>query len=203
MEPRFIPASDRSLLVYTTNVPELLQTLATKQIEGVINLHPAYTSVLVVFDMRRWDHANLEREIRQLLSTQEDTLQPTPRLIEIPVTYDGPDLAEVARFHRITVDRVVQLHSGVRYEVGFLGFMPGFAYLKGLPDEIATPRLDAPRHRVEAGSVGIGGSQTGVYPFASPGGWRLIGRTRMEMFRADREPPSLLRIGDEVQFLPE
>ena len=125
--------------------------------------------------------------------------------MEIPVCYGGefgPDLDEVAALHRISADRVVELHSSATYLVYFLGFVPGFAYLGELPKELITPRLATPRKKGPCGSVGIAGNQTGVYPFETPGGWRLLGRTPLAMFRTDREGLSLLSIGDRVRFVP-
>ena len=130
---------------------------------------------------------------------------PPVRTVEIPVSYGGeygPDLNDVAALHGLSAHDVVRLHSEAVYTVYFLGFVPGFAYMGGLPEALATPRLPAPRKRVEAGSVGIGGGQTGVYPFPTPGGWRLIGRTPLPMFQAGRENMSLLEIGDQVRFRP-
>ncbi|MDO5059299.1 MAG: 5-oxoprolinase subunit PxpB [Neisseria sp.] len=128
------------------------------------------------------------------------------RHVEIPVVYggaSGEDLAEVAAFHGITPEEVVRRHTEPVYTVFMMGFQPGFPYLGGLPEHLHTPRRAVPRTRVEAGSVGIGGSQTGVYPFASPGGWQIIGHTDLPLFRADQMPPTLLSAGDTVQFVAE
>ena len=125
--------------------------------------------------------------------------------MEIPVCYGGdfgPDLSEVAALHRSTPEQVIELHAATTYLVYFLGFVPGFAYLGELPEALVTPRLAAPRRRVPAGSVGIAGNQTGVYPFETPGGWRLLGRTPTPMFRAGANPQSLLSTGDRVRFVP-
>ena len=122
---------------------------------------------------------------------------------EIPVRYggdDGPDLAEVARLHDMTVDEVVRLHSDASYVVGFTGFSPGFPYLFGMAPDLATPRLATPRTRIPKGSVGIGGRYTGIYPQATAGGWLLIGRTDIELFDATRDPPALLQPGAGVRF---
>lgn len=127
------------------------------------------------------------------------------RTVEVPVRYggdDGPDLADVARRAGMSEDEVVGVHSSADYVVGFVGFSPGFAYLLGLDERIAVPRLDTPRPRVPPGSVGIGGAYTGVYPRATPGGWQLIGRTDIELFDPGRDPPALLRPGDRVRFVP-
>lgn len=123
------------------------------------------------------------------------------RLIEVPTVYDGPDLEEVALLSGISTDQVVAMHAAIEYTAFFLGFMPGFAYCGTLDPRIVAPRLDSPRARVPAGSVAIADGQTAVYPFDSPGGWRLIGRTALRPFAADREPPALIRPGDRLRFV--
>ena len=132
--------------------------------------------------------------MQEILQSHLDRLDavdlPEPRELQIPACYGGefgPDLKEVAALHGLTTAQVIELHASVTYIVYFLGFVPGFAYLGELPEALATPRLDTPRRTTPAGSVGIAGKQTGVYPFATPGGWRLIGRTPIAMFRPDRE----------------
>lgn len=130
---------------------------------------------------------------------------PPGRLVEIPVHYggsDGPDIDAVAKHTGLSVDALIERHSAAEYTVYFLGFQPGFAYLGGLDPALATPRRKDPRVTVPAGSVGIGGEQTGVYPTASPGGWQLIGRTSAVLFDPNRDPPSLLEPGDRVRFVP-
>lgn len=183
----------------------MLCLLELEPIGGVRNLHPAYCSVLVKFDPLRWRHEDLERQLRKYLGRLDKLQLPEPRHVEIPVYYGGefgPDLEEVATLHKMTPEQVIRLHASTEYLVFFLGFTPGFAYLGELPQELATPRLAAPRKKVPAGSVGIAGNQTGVYPFETPGGWRLLGRTPLAMFRTDREELSLLSIGDRVRFVP-
>jgi KipI family sensor histidine kinase inhibitor len=211
---RFESASDQSLLVYfgqeitleaQQRVMKLLWLLQSKPVTGIRNLHPAYTSLLVEFDVLTLRQDELEAILRQYLDRIEDVRLPEPRLLEIPVCYGGhfgPDLADLSSMHGITPSQAVELHVSAVYIVFFLGFVPGFAYLGGLPKALATPRLTSPRRNVPAGSVGIAGDQTGVYPFATPGGWRLIGRTPVAMFRPDRSDMSLLSIGDRVRFTP-
>jgi KipI family sensor histidine kinase inhibitor len=225
---RFRLASDQSLLVYFDQLEEtglaqaqpltsqitvqanekvrkLLRLLQQDPLEGVRNLHPAYCSLLVKFDALKLLYEEVEEILRGYLARLDEVKLPESRLVEIPVCYAGefaPDLAEVCALRGMTAARVIELHSSVEYLVYFLGFVPGFAYLGELPKELVTPRLTSPRRRVAAGSVGIAANHTGVYPFATPGGWRLIGRTPVAMFRADREGLSLLSIGDRVRFTP-
>jgi len=211
---RFEYAGDQSLIVYlgeTINLEthhqilRLLRSLESKPIAGVRNLHPAYCSLLVVFDPLEQLHSRVEELLRQHIGKLETIPLPPPRAIEVPVCYGGeygPDLNDVATVHGISSERVIELHSAARYNVYFLGFVPGFSYLGGLPPEIATPRLSVPRKRVPAGSVAIGGEQAGIYPFETPGGWRLIGRTPLQIFDGRRAEMSRLRIGDVVRFYP-
>jgi len=213
-EARFEWASDQSLLVYLgeaisaeTNekVRKLLRLLEVEPIAGVRNLHPAYCSLLVKFDPLRLRHEPLEAKLREYLQRIEKVQLPEPREVEIPVCYGGefgPDLHEVAALRGLAPEQVIEFHTSRSYLVYFLGFVPGFAYLGELPEALVTPRLAAPRKKVPVGSVGIAGNQTGVYPFATPGGWRLLGRTPVEMFRTDREGLSLVSIGDHVRFVP-
>jgi inhibitor of KinA len=187
------------------NVRKLLRLLELDPVAGVRNLHPAYCSLLVKFDALRIRHDELEGILRRYVERLSEVKLPEPRRVEIPVCYGGefgPDLAEVCAMRGMTEAQAIESHASVEYLVYFLGFVPGFAYLGELPKELVTPRLAAPRKRVPAGSVGIAGNQTGVYPFATPGGWRLIGRTPVAMFRADRDGLSLLSIGDRVRFTP-
>jgi inhibitor of KinA len=229
-EARFQAASDQSLLVYFgqhanpdagraeapplqnqitlkahEQVRRLLRLLELEPIAGMRNVHPAHCSLLVKFDALRWRHEELEEKLRGYLGRLEEVGLPQPKQVEIPVCYGGefgPDLNDVAALHAMTPGQVIELHASTTYLVYFLGFVPGFAYLGELPEELVTPRLPAPRKRVPAGSVGIAGNQTGVYPFATPGGWRLLGRTPLAMFRAERDGLSLLAIGDRVRFVP-
>jgi inhibitor of KinA len=208
---RFDYASDQSLMVYLGDainlethhrVLKLLRMLEmlSSTLPSIRNLHPAYNSILIVFDPLDLSHAYLEHTVNTCMEEIESTNLPPPRLVEIPVRYDGPDLADLAALHQITPDRVIELHSAAVYIVYFVGFVPGFAYLGGLPSELATPRLETPRKRVPKGSVAIGGSHTGVYPFETPGGWRIIGSTPIEIFSPDTPELSVLRIGDRVRF---
>lgn len=212
--PALTPASDRSLLVTLgdriaadihARVRRLLLRLDAAAIPGLTDLSPAYASILIRFDPLRTDHEALAARLRDLMAGLDETPLPEPRRVDIPVRYggaDGPDLEEVARYAGITPGEVVALHAGTIYDVHFLGFAPGFAYMGVVPEAIACPRRDHPRRAVPAGSVGIAGSQTGVYPCRTPGGWRLIGRTPLLMFDPERAPMSLLMAGDRVRFVP-
>jgi inhibitor of KinA len=197
------PLPDRVSLQANENVRKLLRLLQSQPARDVRNLLPAYCSLLVKFDALKWRHEQLEEKLRGYLERLPEVKLPEPRCVEIPVCYGGeygPDLNDVAQMHGMTPEQAIELHNSTTYLVYFLGFVPGFAYLGELPEKLVTPRLPTPRRRVPSGSVGIAGNQTGVYPCESPGGWRLLGRTPMAMFRADRDRLSLLAIGDRVKF---
>jgi inhibitor of KinA len=200
----------------------LNRVLATKralqaaQIPGVVELAPAYTTVAVFYDPVRAVDAGapaedvfgwIEQRIRETLSDWKKISRDRgePSLVEIPVCYESDfalDLEEVARRAGIHSKEVVDIHCGVEYRVHCLGFTPGFPFLGGLPPKIATPRRDVPRKEIPAGSVAIGGRQTGIYPIKSPGGWNVIGRTPLRLFDSQKDPPALLRAGDRVRFRP-
>jgi 5-oxoprolinase (ATP-hydrolysing) subunit B len=180
-------------------------THALEGARGIRNLHPAYSSLLVDFDPRFLTHDAVEKLARERLGQAGGRAEAPARTVEIPVIYGGeagPDLEDVARHAGLAPERVVELHAGAEYLVYFVGFATCFPYLGGLPAEIATPRLAAPRKLVPAGSVAIGGDQAGIYPLASPGGWRLIGRTPLRLFDPCAVPPPLLRMDDRVRFVP-
>ena len=209
---RFCAASDQATLVYLgeeiglpahERVLKLLRLLQKDPPDWLRNLQPAYTSLMVTFDPGKIDQGNVEVVLRQFEQRAKTTRRPKPHTVEIPVCYGeefGPDLEDVADFHGLKSRDVVTLHTSRSYHAYFLGFAPGFAYLGQLPKEIAMPRLEIPRKNVPPGSVGIAGRQTAVYPYATPGGWRLIGRTPVSMFRADRQPMAAISIGDKVNF---
>jgi len=216
-QPALVQDHGRTSLVEANeSVRRLLQLLDSRPIAGVHNLHPAYCSLLVKFDALKSGHEEVEGKLREYLEQLQEVRLPEPRLVEIPVCYGeelGPDLQDVAQMHGVTPEQVIQLHTATTYLVYFLGFVPGFAYLGELPKALVTPRHATPRRKVPAGSVGIAGNQTGVYPCETPGGWQLLGRTPLAMLnlefasanpgtrlRPDRDGLSLLSIGDRVHF---
>jgi KipI family sensor histidine kinase inhibitor len=164
---------------------------------------PAYASTLLCFDPDRLAH-DAAMSIATRLATPDGQRAParTPRVIDIPTRYDGPDLADVAERSGLTTDALVELHASRTYTAYFLGFLPGFAYCGRLDPRIVAPRLDRPRERVPAGAVAVADGQTAVYPFASPGGWRLIGATTVICFDPSRDPASLIAAGDQLRFVP-
>ncbi|WP_312188302.1 5-oxoprolinase subunit PxpB [Leclercia sp.] len=174
-------------------IPEVVEAIPGMNNITVVLRNPHSVALDAIERLQRWWE-------------ESEALEPESRYIEIPVVYGtaaGPDLGEVARHAGLTEKQVVELHSSIDYVVWFLGFQPGFPYLGGLPEQLATPRRDEPRLQVPAGSVGIGGAQTGIYPLATPGGWQLIGHTPLPLFDPDRDEPVLLRPGDTVRFIPQ
>lgn len=186
--------------------------LAARSPAGVVDVVPAFTSVAVHYALAagraedpRSPYRRMVDALEDLLADVTDDALPPARVVDIPVCYGGefgPDLDDVAERHGVAADDVVRIHAAGDYLVYMVGFMPGFAYLGGLSDEIATPRRRSPRTTVPAGTVGIGGQQTGVYPLESPGGWNLIGRTPLRIFDITRPEPTLLVTGDRVRFRP-
>lgn len=185
--------------------------LAAAPVPGVREWVPAYTAVTVYYDPAQigYDALCLMLHLHWEEDSEEDGTDapavPDAAVVDLPVRYggaDGPDLPALAARHGLCASQVVALHAAPLYDVVLVGFLPGFPYLRGLPDILHTPRLPTPRLAVPAGSVGIGGAQTGVYPCASPGGWHLLGRTDTPLFDVSRDPPALLRAGDRVRFVP-
>lgn len=187
---------------YVRGIDELMQQ---SPVEGIIEWIPAYNSILVLYEPLCVQFVTVKNWLEDCMAALNSTDYPSPKSVEILVRYggeDGPDLPFVAEFHGISQAEVIGKHAARSYRVGMMGFMPGFAYLMGLDPVLATPRLDNPRTLIPAGSVGIAGMQTGVYPLDSPGGWRLIGRTDQVLFDPLHEPHFALSPGDEVYFVP-
>ena len=211
-KPTFRNMGDRSLLVelgdninseVNQSVQELFTALDIQKPAGIIELVPAYRSLLVIYDPLAVSPADLEHRIDEINQQLDRSQMPEPRTVKIPVVYGdqyGPDLLEVAQNNRLTPEEVIGFHIQPVYRVYMIGFTPGYPYLGELPDEIATPRRQTPRTRVPRGSVGIAQKQSGIYSVDSPGGWQIIGWTPVELFDPRREVPSLLAMGDRVQF---
>jgi KipI family sensor histidine kinase inhibitor len=207
------PVGDSALLVslgeridpaINQRVHALARRLSEAKIAGLEECVPGYATLLVHYDPSACSYPDLLSQVRRFIDQPDEIHDWQPREIEIPVVYggeNGPDLAFIAEHCGLSEAEVIRLHSSADYTVYMMGFMPGFPYLGGLDRRIAAPRLATPRSRVPAGSVGIAGEQTGVYPLESPGGWRLIGRTRFNLFDPGSENPFLLAPGDKVRFV--
>lgn len=173
-------------------------------VEGIVETVPTYRSLMVVYDPERIGYEELTARFDEIMGNMGKIQIPPPVVIEVPVLYGGemgPDLENVASHNGLTPDEVVDIHTSRDYLIYMLGFIAGFPYLGGMDDRIATPRLKSPRVKIEGGSVGIAGEQTGIYPVASPGGWQLIGRTPLRLYDADREKPVLLEAGQYIRFV--
>jgi len=213
-EPHFLLAGDAALVVefgdeispeVNRRVHNLAYALEQNSLPGLGEAVPSYRSLLVHYDPLQFSYQEVEASVSEMLQECEEIPLPELRLIEIPTAYGGefgPDIEFLAGHSGLSVEEVMQLHSSTTYTVYMLGFTPGFPYLGVLPEALAVPRLSAPRKLVPAGSVGIAGSQTGIYPIATPGGWRLIGRTPITLFDPTHSPPTVFRPGDQVRFVP-
>lgn len=178
--------------------------------DGFKEAVPAYASLTVFYDVVQVRATNtnaitafdvVETYLKTAMHSLESAEVKEPNLVEIPVVYDGEDLAYVASYNKLSTAEVIQIHTEATYRVYMMGFLPGFAYLGGMDERIATPRKASPRAKVPAGSVGIAGKQTGIYPLESPGGWQLIGHTDIPLFTLGSSEPTLLKAGDLVRFV--
>jgi inhibitor of KinA len=182
----------------------LEQSVMSARIGGVIETVPAYSSLAVYYDPNVVSYADVRRFLTKFATKAEKGSTFAPRLIELPVCYEvdfAPDMLELAAQRSLSVESAIACHLAPLYTVAMIGFTPGFPYLLGLDERLATPRRKDPRRRVPAGSVGIGGSQTGVYSMESPGGWNIVGRTPIRLFQTNRTPAGLLAAGDSVRFI--
>ena len=180
-------------------------SLERAALPGVVEWVPSYAAVTVYYQPHVVRFRDLCRAVETAIASGTERAVPDGRLVTLPVLYggeQGPDIGFVAQHHQLSVDDVIRLHSEPEYLVYMIGFAPGYPYLGGLPEQLATPRLEKPRLSVPKGSVGIGGVQTGVYSVDSPGGWRLIGRTPVSLYDPRKERPALLEAGDRVRFRP-
>lgn len=198
-------------VVANQQVMAVYHYLCERKIAGVLDLIPAYSSLTLVYDLAALIKKNQDRSVYAMMESQLQEAAGSVKLETdtvshkkvIPVCYDlslAPDLSELAALHQLTVEEVIQLHTAQTYRVYMIGFLPGFAYMGSVDARIRTARKSSPRTKVPAGSVGIAGEQTGIYPLDSPGGWQLIGQTPLPLFDASQTDPCLLQPGDEVQF---
>lgn len=172
-------------------------------IEGIVETIPTYRSLLVQYQPEVIRFKELTEKFEGLMGALDNIEIPPPSVIEIPVLYGGemgPDIENVAKHNHKTVEEVIQIHTSEEYLIYMIGFIAGFPYLGGMSKEIATPRLKSPRVKIDGGSVGIAGEQTGIYPIDSPGGWQLIGRTPLKLYDSEREKPILLEAGQYIKF---
>ena len=207
-------ASDRTLLIQfgEENSPNVQKSvfrfshyLMEHPLEGMSNFHPGYASILISVDIDNTSVQSIQKDLHLAWQNSGNIELPESKLIEILVLYGGeygPDLNNVAAHNGISESDIIKLHSCEEYFVSFLGFTPGFPYINGLNPKLETPRLNTPRKRVPAGSVAIGGSQTGIYPLKSPGGWNLIGQTPIQIFDINHPEKALINMRDSIKFIP-
>ena len=211
-EVRYLVAGDSAVCVEFGNEisPEINKKIRAfkiavekSNIPGIVETVPTYRSLLVHYHPEVIGFKALTEEFDKLMGSLSSIPIPPPTVIEIPVLYGGemgPDIENVAEHNHKTVEEVIKIHTSEEYLIYMIGFIAGFPYLGGMSKEIATPRLKSPRVKIEGGSVGIAGEQTGIYPVASPGGWQVIGRTPLKLYDADREKPVLLEAGQYIKF---
>ena len=218
MSARFLPAGDSAIAVefgreIDLNINNQVAAMRTVieaaidegKIKGIVELVPTYGSLLVVYDQLTVGYAGLIEQLKILAEGLEGVEIPDREVVEIPVVYGGeygPDLGIVAQLNSLSEDEVIKRHSEAEYPIYMLGFVAGFPYLGGMDKSIAAPRIQTPRLKIPAGSVGIAGQQTGIYSVESPGGWQIIGRTPLKLYDADREKTILLRAGQSIRFKP-
>ncbi len=211
---RIAAAGDSSLLIEFGNeineeinrrITTIVQLMKDQQIEGVVDMIPAFCSLLINYDPRIISFEKMQKRMEALAKMDLKGGTQRKRVFEIPVCYGGqygPDMETITAHSGLTEREVIEIHSSRDYLIYMLGFLPGFCYLGGLDERIHTPRLANPRLKISAGSVGIGGSQTGIYPMDSPGGWQLMGMTPVKTYDPERKNPILVEAGDYIRFIP-
>jgi len=213
-KPMLQPAGDQAIAINLSDtispetnrrVHDLATAIEHSRLAAIVDLVPSYSSLLLYYDPLQTKFDDMAEAVLEIERSLDDLPTEPARTVLIPTLYGGdygPDLKSVAKHIGLTEAETIQAHAGTDYLVYMLGFSPGFPYLGGLSDNLATPRLETPRTRIPGGSVGIAENQTGIYPVSSPGGWRLVGRTPLRLFDASNQPPSLLKAGDFVRFVP-
>lgn len=209
-----LTAGDSSILIefgkeispeINRKIKATVQLMKEQHIEGVVDVIPAFCSLLINYDPRVISYDEIRKRMQNLVKVDAKSGEEKKKIYEIPVCYGGeygPDIENIAANAGLSVEEVIKIHSSRDYLIYMLGFLPGFCYLGGLDERIHTPRLANPRIKINAGSVGIGGSQTGIYPLDSPGGWQLMGMTPVKTYDPDRDVPILVEAGDYIRFVP-
>lgn len=210
---KYLPSGDSALVMELGNeikkeinseIRRIVAALKENKILGILDILPTYRSILINYDPMVHTFGEMVELLKKLDIEEQEGKEETLRLIEIPTLYGGeygPDMAFVAEHAGLTEEEVVNIHTGRDYLVYMMGFSPGFTYLGGMDERIATPRLKTPRLKIPAGSVGIAAKQTGMYPSESPGGWQLIGRTPLKLYDEKRTPPVFIQAGDYIRYV--
>ncbi|MDR7077657.1 inhibitor of KinA [Neobacillus niacini] len=214
MSVEIVPLGDSAITITFGNeisehvhqqINQFLHIFRQSKIDGVIECAPAYTSVSIFYNPVIVTYSQLEKKVYSIYQSAMETPKIDSIVYRIPVYYGGetgPDLPFIAEYSNCTEQEVIDLHANKEYLIHMIGFVPGFPYLGGLAKKIAAPRLETPRAKIAAGSVGIGGDQTGIYPAEVPSGWRIIGITPLPLFNLENEKPSLLSAGNYISFFP-
>ncbi|MBB6218586.1 KipI family sensor histidine kinase inhibitor [Anaerosolibacter carboniphilus] len=212
-ETKYLVAGDKALVLEFGNmiseeinskVRGMMIAIKQRDMQGIIEMIPTYRSLMVQYNPSQINYQDLVEKLRYIERELNTVEIPAPKVIEIPIVYGGtygPDIENVARHNGLSIEEVIDIHTAREYLIYMLGFTPGFPYLGGMDERIATPRLKEPRTKISGGSVGIAGNQTGIYPIDSPGGWQLIGKTPLKLYEAKRERPILLDPGDYIKFV--
>ena len=210
---KFLTAGDSAIVMefgdtiekeINARIAAVVESLKKKNIDGILDILSTYRSILINYDPVKISYGEMVDTLKGLSKANSGEQSDEVRLIEIPTLYGGeygPDIDFVAENAKLSKEEVIKIHSGTDYLVYMMGFMPGFTYLGGLDERIATPRLKSPRLKIEPGSVGIAANQTGMYPLESPGGWQLIGRTPLKLFDDTKEPPVFIQAGDYIRYV--
>ncbi len=209
---KYLMAGDKALTMEFGNsiskevnnkIRSITVAIETRNIKGIVELVPTYRSLMIHYNPLKISYDELINALQQLERQLETIELPAAQVVEIPTLYGGeygPDIENVANHNQLKLEDVINIHTSNEYLIYMLGFTPGFPYLGGMDPKIATPRLESPRTKINAGSVGIAGGQTGIYPIDSPGGWQIIGRTPIPLFDSQREIPILLKAGNYIIF---
>lgn len=210
---KYLSAGDKAVVMEFGNeiskdinakIRNVVKSVEEAKVDGIVELLPTYRSLMIMYDPLKIEYSELISTLDSMSSKQVDNEEEKIKIVEFPTVYGGeygPDINFVAEHNNIAVDEVIKIHTGTDYLVYMMGFTPGFTYLGGMSDKIVTPRLASPRTKIPAGSVGIAGAQTGMYPSETPGGWQLIGRTPLKLYDSDKEPPVMLSAGDYVRYV--
>lgn len=210
---KYLTAGDKALVMEFGNeisqeinskVRAMMLAIDSKELDGIVEIIPTYRSLMIHYNPLNIKYERLLEELKRIENEIDNIDIPLPKVIEIPTVYGGdygPDIENVVGHSGLTKEDIINIHTSKEYLIFMLGFTPGFPYLGGMDERIATPRLKTPRTKIKAGSVGIAGAQTGIYPVDSPGGWQLIGRTPLKLYDPYSEEPILLQSGNYIKFV--
>ena len=210
-ELRFYPAGDSALVAefgqsiderINEQVHHMAKWLQGSSVPGVVEVLPTFRSLMVFYDPLKISYKKLCKKLQTCPPLTENRAAAEKRILEVPCWYGGPDLDDMEELTGLPREQIIEIHSSVDYKIYMMGFLPGFVYLGGLDPRICAPRLPTPRTRIEPGSVGIGGNPTGVYPVASPGGWRILGYTPLKFYDPSGKDPILCKAGEYIRFVP-